>query len=81
MGHKTLTTTERYVHHCLESLRNRITALEAFRSERVKDVSQFYHSEGKIKAGSLSYSVDNLLKKLVPEVGIEPTWGGSPAGF
>ena len=23
----------------------------------------------------------NLLKKLVPEVGIEPTWGGSPAGF
>ena len=55
--------------------------MEAFRSERVKDVSQFYHSEGKIKAGSLSYSVDNLLKKLVPEVGIEPTWGGSPAGF
>gem|GEM_PF-5071936 len=23
----------------------------------------------------------NLLKNLVPEVGIEPTWGGSPAGF
>ena len=23
----------------------------------------------------------NLLIFLVPEVGIEPTWGGSPAGF
>jgi hypothetical protein len=23
----------------------------------------------------------NLLKILVPEVGIKPTWGGSPAGF
>jgi hypothetical protein len=23
----------------------------------------------------------NLLKFLVPEVGVEPTWGGSPAGF
>lgn len=40
MGHKTFTTTARYSHHCAESLRSGIKALEDYRLERSKEVAQ-----------------------------------------
>ena len=40
MGHKTFTTTARYSHHCAESLRSGINALEDYRLERSEKVAQ-----------------------------------------
>ena len=40
MGHRTFLTTQRYAHHCSESLRNGIVKLEAARTER----SENYHN-------------------------------------
>jgi integrase len=40
MGHKTFTTTQRYAHHCAESFRSGIKALEDYRLERSKEVAQ-----------------------------------------
>jgi len=39
MGHKTFTTTQRYAHHYVESLREGIGALEASRAERTEKIS------------------------------------------
>jgi len=39
MGHKTFTTTQRYAHHHVESLRRAIQSLEASRMERSKAIS------------------------------------------
>jgi len=40
MGHKTFTTTQRYAHHCVESLRRGIEIFEASRLEREKKIAQ-----------------------------------------
>jgi hypothetical protein len=44
-------------------------------------LSQFYHNWTKTEDRMDLESKRKLLKEMVPEVGIEPTWGGSPAGF
>jgi integrase len=46
MGHKTFTTTQRYAHHYSESLRKGITALEALRSERMKEAITILSQSG-----------------------------------
>jgi integrase len=39
MGHSTFTTTQRYAHHYVESLRKGIGALEVSRAERAEEIS------------------------------------------
>ncbi|MBS3921310.1 MAG: tyrosine-type recombinase/integrase [Deltaproteobacteria bacterium] len=39
MGHKTFATTQRYSHHCVESLRRGIECLEASKKERLQEIS------------------------------------------
>ena len=41
MGHRSFTTTQRYAHHYVESLRRGIGFLEVSRAERVKQLAQF----------------------------------------
>lgn len=41
MGHRSFTTTQRYAHHYVESLRRGIGSLEASRMDRVKKLAQF----------------------------------------
>jgi site-specific recombinase XerD len=47
MGHKTFTTTQRYAHHCAESFRSGIKALEDYRLERSKEAAQNQHTKVK----------------------------------
>ena len=44
MGHKTFTTTQRYAHHCVESIRRGIEIFEASRAESQEKVTQIYHN-------------------------------------
>lgn len=39
MGHRTFSTTQRYAHHCVESLRRAVESLDASRMERMKEIS------------------------------------------
>jgi len=48
---------------------------------RSQTLSQFYHNRAKTEGRLELESGRKLLKKLVPEVGIEPTWGEAPRDF
>ena len=52
-----------------------------FSGNKGQTLSQFYHSRLVNEILLIIGSAYKILEKLVPEVGIEPTWGGSPAGF
>lgn len=46
LGHKDISTTQRYAHHCPESLRDGVETLDRLSSQKTDPVSRFYHVQG-----------------------------------
>ena len=70
LGHTSSSTTERYAHHYVESLRDAASPCSMRRPRR--RLSQFYHNLGVRRHAARDPMGAKLLKSLVPKGGFEP---------